>query len=88
MGVTKTQGIADMCEHILSENSELTGDVLMDKHMTHSSPCDMCPCDKAKIIIKTTITQFTASVQMFAIGVFSTMTGPAAFHMLSMMFNG
>lgn len=86
MGVTKTQGIADVCEHILSENSELTGDVLMDKHMTHSSPCDMCPCDNAKIIIKTTITQFTASVQMFAH--FSTMTRRAAFHMLSMMFNG
>jgi len=36
MGVTKTQGMADMCEHVLSENNEIPGDVLMDKHMTHS----------------------------------------------------
>lgn len=53
MGVTKTQGIADVCEHVLSENSEIPGDVLMDKHMTHSSPCDVCPCDNSKTIIIT-----------------------------------
>lgn len=53
MGVTEAQGIADVCEHVLSENAEIPGDVLMDKHMTHSVTCDVCPCDKAKIIIKT-----------------------------------
>lgn len=68
MGVTKTQGIADVCEHVLSENSEMPGDVLMDKHMTHSSLCDVCPCDNAKIIIKTTSKQFSVSMQMFVVG--------------------
>lgn len=46
------------------------------------SPCDMCPCDNAEIIIITMSKQFTVSV---LIGVFWTMTRPSAFHMLSMI---
>lgn len=62
MGVTEAQGIADVCEHVLSETAEIPGDVLTDKHMTHAVTCDMRSCDKTKIIIKTNERQMLCDV--------------------------